>query len=200
LADDRVAMYSIAIDIGEIKEMQNRLAEAHAELAFKNQQLESLSVTDRLTGLFNRRKLDEVLAQECVRAQRTALPLTVIIADIDEFKRVNDLYGHLVGDQLLVEIAGMLQRGVRKVDTVGRWGGEEFMIVCPDTDNEGASVLAENIRLAINSREFPVVGSKTCCLGVAEYRPGEAPEAVVERADAALYRAKNGGRNQVRGG
>lgn len=200
LSDGRVGMYSIAIDIGEIKEIQNRLAEAHAELAFKNQQLENLSVTDRLTGLFNRRKLDEVLSQECLRAQRTASPLTVIIADIDKFKSVNDLHGHLVGDQLLVELAVALQHGVRKVDIVGRWGGEEFMIICPDTDLAGACVLAENIRIAINGRVFPVVGRKTCCFGVAQYRPGEAPEAVVKRADDALYRAKKGGRNQVQSG
>jgi diguanylate cyclase (GGDEF)-like protein len=197
LSDGRTAMYSIAIDIGEIKEMQNNLAEAHAELAFKNQQLESLSATDRLTGLFNRRKIDEVLSQECARAQRTQLPLTVIMADIDKFKSVNDTHGHQVGDRLLVEFAEILRRRVRKVDTLGRWGGEEFMILCPDTNLPGACTVAENIRTAIENYDFPVVGRKTSCFGVAEYRPGEAPDAVIKRADDALYRAKNGGRNRV---
>jgi len=197
LSDGRTAMFSIATDIGEIKEMQNNLAEAHAELAFKNQQLESLTVTDTLTGLFNRRKLDEVFSQECERARRTQLPLTVIIADIDKFKSVNDIHGHQIGDQLLVEIAGILQQGVRKLDTVARWGGEEFMILCPATNLAGACMVAESIRTAIESYNFSVVGGKTCCFGVAEYRPDEAPESVVKRADEALYRAKNGGRNQV---
>lgn len=197
LCDGRTAMYSIAIDIGEIKEMQNSLAAAHAELAFKNQQLESLSVTDRLTGLFNRRKLDEVLSRECERAQRTHLPLTVILADIDQFKNVNDGHGHLVGDQLLGDIATILLRSVRKVDTVGRWGGEEFMILCPDTDLPGACALAESIRAVVESNDFPIVGRKTSSFGVAEYQPGEGPEATVKRADIALYRAKATGRNRV---
>lgn len=197
LSDGRTAMYSIANDIGAIKEMQNNLAEAHAELAFKNEQLESLSVTDQLTGLFNRRKFDEVLLNECERAKRSDLSLTLIIADIDHFKTVNDRYGHQVGDQVLVAIAQLLQHGVRKVDTVARWGGEEFVILCPATDLARACVVANNIRLAIGHHDFPVVGRKTCCFGVTQYRPGEAPEATVKRADDALYRAKGEGRNQV---
>lgn len=197
LPDGRSAMYSITNDISAIKEMQNTLAEAHAELALKNEQLEQLSVTDRLTGLFNRRKFDEVLQSECERALRTDLPLALMIADIDHFKNVNDSYGHQVGDQVLVAIAQLLQSGVRKVDTVARWGGEEFVILCPVTDRESACKLAENIRLAIGAHDFPVVGSKTCCFGVAQYHPGEAPEAAVKRADEALYRAKNEGRNRV---
>lgn len=197
LANGRTALYSIASDISAIKEMQNKLSEAHAELALKNQQLESLSVTDQLTGLSNRRKFDELLAQECERALRTHLPLTLLMADIDHFKSVNDSHGHQVGDELLVAIARLLQQSVRKVDTVARWGGEEFMILCPATDLAGARALADNIRRAIGSTYFPVVGHKTCCLGVAQYRPDETPDALVKRADDALYRAKNEGRNQV---
>lgn len=197
LSDGRTAMYSFATDIGEIKEMQNNLAEAHAELALKNQLLERFSITDVLTGLFNRRKFDEVFSVECERARRTQLPLSVMIADIDKFKSVNDIHGHQVGDQMLVKIAEILQQGVRKVDTVARWGGEEFAILCPATSLNGACAVAENIRAEIENTDFPVVGSKTCCFGVAEYHPDEAPEAVIKHADEALYRAKNGGRNQV---
>lgn len=197
LADGRTVMYSIANDISAIKEMQNNLAEAHAELALKNQQLESLSVTDRLTGLFNRRKFDEVLVNECERALRTELPLTLLMADIDHFKSVNDNFGHQMGDQMLVTVAQILQQGVRKVDTVARWGGEEFMILCPATGLASACALAENIRRALEAYDFPGVGRKTCCFGVTEYQPGEAPDAAVKRADDALYRAKNSGRNQV---
>jgi diguanylate cyclase (GGDEF)-like protein len=190
-------MYSIASDISALKEMQNNLSEAHAELALKNQQLENLSVTDRLTGLFNRRKFDEVLANECERAARTELPLALMMVDIDHFKSVNDSHGHQVGDELLVAIARLLQQGVRRVDTVARWGGEEFMILCPATSRDAACAVAENIRRCIGGTDFPVVGRKTCCFGVAEYRPDEPSEAFVKRADDALYRAKNEGRNQV---
>jgi diguanylate cyclase (GGDEF)-like protein len=197
LADGRTAMYSIATDISDIKEMQNNLAEAHAELAFKNQQLESLSVTDRLTGLFNRRKFDEVLAQECERALRTELPLTLLLADIDHFKSVNDRYGHQVGDQILVEFARLLQQGVRRIDTVARWGGEEFMVLCPATAMADACALAESIRSDIGRYDFPRVGGKTCSFGVVEYRQGEEPQEFIRRVDQALYCAKNDGRNQV---
>lgn len=197
LADGRTAMYSIASDISAIKAMQNNLSEAHAELALKNQMLENLSVTDRLTGLFNRRKFDEVLANECERAARTAMPLALMMADIDHFKTVNDSHGHQVGDDLLVAIAGLLQQGVRRVDTVARWGGEEFMILCPATNLAAACAVAENIRHSIGGTDFPVVGRKTCCFGVSEFRPNEPSEALVKRADDALYRAKNEGRNQV---
>jgi diguanylate cyclase (GGDEF)-like protein len=154
-------------------------------------------VTDTLTGLFNRRKLDEVLSQECERASRTGAPLAVILADIDNFKSVNDLYGHQTGDQLLVAFATLLQQGVRKVDTVARWGGEEFMILCPDTDLAGACTVAESIRSAVARYGFATVGRKTCSFGVSEYRPGDSPQAIIKRADGALYAAKHGGRNQV---
>lgn len=195
--DGRTVMYSIAIDIAEIKEMQNTLAAAHAELALKNQQLERLSVTDRLTGLYNRRKLDDILLVELERAQRTKLPLSVFIADVDKFKSVNDNYGHQIGDKVLVGVAEIMQKEVRKLDSVGRWGGEEFMGICSNTNLAGASLVAEKLRAAIEAHEFPVVGHKTCSFGVAECQPGETPEAMIKRADDALYRAKNTGRNQV---
>ncbi len=198
LADGRRAMFSIFNDISAIKAMQNDLSEAHAELAFKNQQLENLSVTDRLTGLFNRRKFDELFANECERTQRTGSPLTMLMVDIDHFKRVNDSYGHQVGDQVLVAVANLLAQGVRKLDTVARWGGEEFMVLCPSTQLAGACTLAENVRATIENSDFPTVGKMTCCFGVAQYRSGETSDALIQRADAALYRAKHDGRNLVR--
>ncbi|OIQ72389.1 putative diguanylate cyclase YdaM [mine drainage metagenome] len=198
LPDGRCALFSIASDIGALKDAQNRLSEAHAELALKNQLLESLSVTDRLTGLFNRRKLDELLANECERAARTDATLSLMMVDIDHFKNVNDTFGHPVGDQILVSMAELLRHGVRKVDTVARWGGEEFMILCPATPLAGACAVAENIRASIEATDFPLVGHKTVCFGVAQYHPDETCQSLVERADAALYRAKNEGRNCVR--
>jgi len=156
-----------------------------------------LSLTDRLTGLFNRRKLDEALVIEHERANRSNQPFALIIADVDKFKEVNDIHGHQVGDQVLVELAEILRRGIRKIDTVGRWGGEEFMILCPNTDLGGARELAEKIRLAVEAHVFPVVCHKTSSFGVAEYQIGEETELMIKRADEGLYRAKNSGRNQV---
>jgi diguanylate cyclase (GGDEF)-like protein len=197
LSDGRTAMYSIALDIGAVKEAQNDLAAAHAELAFKNQQLETLSVTDRLTDIFNRRKLDEVLEHECLRAQRTGAALSLMIIDVDHFKRVNDTYGHQSGDQVLRDIARILRQSVRTLDTVGRWGGEEFMIICTDTPQAGAAALAESIRATIENHRFPDVGSMTASIGVAERRADGGAQDLVREADQALYRAKEEGRNQV---
>ncbi|MBI1905016.1 MAG: GGDEF domain-containing protein [Rhodocyclales bacterium] len=197
LSDGRTAMYSIALDIGAVKEAQNNLAAAHAELAFKNQQLETLSITDRLTDIFNRRKLDEVLERECLRAQRTGSALSLIIIDVDHFKRVNDTYGHQRGDEVLRDIARILRQNVRALDTVGRWGGEEFMIICTETPRAGAAALAESIRTEIENHAFPDMERITASLGVAECRADGRAEELVRHADQALYRAKEEGRNQV---
>jgi|GEM_PF-2786474 len=157
----------------------------------------ALSNTDRLTGLANRRRLEEVLAEECERSARTGLALTVIMADIDHFKRINDTWGHPVGDQILAAIAGILREKVRKVDRPGRWGGEEFMVICPDTGLEGGQELAEKLRQAVAGHAFSVAGRQSCSFGVATLHPGESVESLVSCADVALYRAKHQGRNRV---
>jgi diguanylate cyclase (GGDEF)-like protein len=162
-----------------------------------NAQLEQLSVTDRLTGLFNRMKLDEVLASEILRAQRTGQPFSLIMIDVDHFKQINDTHGHQVGDMVLIEIARLLQSGTRGIDTVGRWGGEEFMVICPHTDNEGARQLAENLRLKIHDFKFNIVEHKTASFGIASFQGADRSQDIVERADAALYAAKDKGRNRV---
>ncbi len=159
--------------------------------------IEVLSVTDRLTQLFNRMKLDETLQQEYERAARYGSPLSLIMLDIDYFKSVNDTYGHQVGDQVLIRVASLLRANVREVDIPGRWGGEEFLVICPETDHEGALVLAENLRKAFADHEFPVVGQKTCSFGVATRLPDEMTDSMIHRADLALYQAKKKGRNQV---
>lgn len=197
LSNGRAVMYSIAIDIGDTKKIQNDLAEAHAELALKNQLLERLTVTDSLTGLFNRRKFDEVFLQECERTLRTQQPLSLILVDIDHFKSVNDVHGHQVGDLLLVAFANVLRQCVRSIDTVARWGGEEFMVLCPSTKLSGACVVAEKIRSTMERFDFAGVGLKTCCFGVAEFQANETPQTTIQRADEALYRAKASGRNRV---
>lgn len=192
-----VVMCSIAVDISELKATQNQLAEAHAELALKNKQLESLSVTDRLTGCFNRLKLDDVFAQEVARRQRTERPFSVIIFDLDNFKGINDRYGHSVGDEVLKTSASLVRENIRKTDVLGRWGGEEFMVICPETPLDGAQNLAESLRKLLESHPIQNADAVTASFGVAEHKPGESGTDLLRRADKALYAAKNQGRNQV---
>lgn len=195
--DGRRVKHSIAVDIGALKDAQNELSEAYALLALKSVELEKASITDSLTGLFNRRRLDEAFAHELDRAQRYAKPVSLIIADVDYFKAINDTHGHQTGDDVLKAIAGLLRSGVRAVDVVGRWGGEEFLVICPDTDLDGAQALAEKLRGSIAAEAFPAIGAASASFGVAQYRDGESFKDTVARADTALYRAKINGRNRV---
>ena len=192
-----VVMCSIAVDVSELKATQNRLAEAHAELALKNKQLQALSVTDALTGLHNRLKLDETFTQELERSQRYGRPFSIIMADIDQFKTVNDLFGHTVGDAVLKDTAQLLKSQVRKTDVPGRWGGEEFMVICPETPLQGAANLAEHLRQATENHDYPCDKRLTISFGVAQHREGESVVELVQRADRALYKAKEKGRNLV---
>jgi diguanylate cyclase (GGDEF)-like protein len=162
-----------------------------------NARLEQLSVTDKLSGLFNRLKLDEILDAEIRRAQRAGLAFSVIMLDIDHFKRINDNHGHQVGDQVLVAAASLLLNNTRQTDFLGRWGGEEFLVICPHTDLSGARKLAENLRAVFASQDFPVVGQLTASFGVSSWAAGDHAEQLVARADAALYEAKRQGRNRV---
>ena len=172
-------------------------AEVQAELIEKNRQLALLSESDALTGLCNRLRLDQVLHDEVVRRVRSGSALSVVLLDLDDFKAVNDQFGHQAGDRVLVTVAALLRDSSRQTDVVGRWGGEEFLLVCPDTDLAGAAVLADKLRLRLASADFGVAGTKTGSFGVASLRDGEAADGLMARADAALYRAKHAGRNRV---
>ena len=195
--DGRVVKYSIAVDISELKETQNRLAEAHAQLALSNRELARLSSTDSLTGLANRLTLDRVLADEAARGERHGRVFSVLLGDIDHFKRINDVHGHAVGDAVLRDVAGVLAASVRETDVVGRFGGEEFLVVCPETDLSGAANLAENLGRKVGKRTYASGERLTVSFGVAAWTPGEPPSRLVGRADAALYRAKALGRDRV---
>ena len=179
------------------RDLEQIVAERTAELVEKNRQLELLSTSDRLTGLNNRLHLDTVLHEELARHGRGSGHLSVILVDLDQFKAVNDQHGHLVGDQVLTSVAQVLADGVRALDVVGRWGGEEFLVICKGTDALGARHVADKLRVAIATHHFPVVGHKTGSFGVATLRPDESISSLLARADSALYRAKHGGRNRV---
>lgn len=162
-----------------------------------NRQLRRLSRRDSLTGLHNRTALDEQLVTEIDRALRHGSPLSIIMIDLDHFKSVNDQKGHLMGDRVLVTIAGLLKTATRSVDTVGRWGGEEFLILCPDANAAQALAIAERICATTRAFGFPTGWTHTVSAGVADLRPGESQDSLLQRADAALYRAKNGGRDRA---
>lgn len=179
------------------KKTNELLSEQKIQLEAAAHELEKISVTDQLTGLYNRKYLDEAIEAEVDRASRYATKFAVIMVDIDFFKAINDTHGHLTGDKVLTTLAGTLRDNIRDIDKLGRWGGEEFMIICPETDLSGASQLAEKLRSSIEAAECSSVGKRTASFGVASYVSGEAYDDLVRRADSALYQAKEGGRNQV---
>ena len=160
-------------------------------------QIEKISVTDPLTQIYNRLKLDMVINEEINRVKRYKTTLSIIILDLDDFKEVNDSFGHQVGDYLLINIANLISENIRNTDTLGRWGGEEFMVICPEIDKEGAINLANKIRLAIKANRSSEVGQKTASVGVATYQVGESSYELFSRADAALYLAKKNGKDKV---
>ncbi len=172
-----------------------KLAEERVEQ--QNLELARLATTDKLTQLLNRLRLDELLEIEVERANRYRHPLSIIMIDIDFFKGINDMFGHRVGDQVLISFADLLRTRVRRIDSVGRWGGEEFLVLMPDSTQYAAGQLAEKLREATADHVFPGIGAITCSFGVAQYQGGQSISDFVERADSALYQAKRDGRNRV---
>jgi two-component system, cell cycle response regulator len=176
-----------------------RLRALHDELARRNAELEELARTDVLTGLANRRHADAVLRATVAGARRHDRALCVVLVDVDSFKAVNDRHGHAAGDAVLRAIAARLVDGLREEDLAARWGGEEFLLVLPDTDDAG--IVCERLRAAVaaapaladDGTTVPVTAS----FGWAHWSRGESAEHLVARADAALYAAKDGGRDRV---
>ncbi|MEC4749350.1 diguanylate cyclase [Methylomicrobium sp. Wu6] len=163
-----------------------------------NKELELLSNTDMLTGIANRRLLNHAFAKEIARARRYHSSFSVIMLDIDYFKTINDNFGHQAGDHVLQMLAVLLDETVRANDLVGRWGGEEFLLLCPETDLNGALQLANTIRQKIQQYDFGLPLIVTVSLGVAEYHESQSLEDLIKIADTALYNAKKAGRNQVK--
>lgn len=175
----------------------NLLKQAQKDIEEKNKALKRLALTDNLTNLFNRRKLEELLQSELDRKDRFDHTFSISILDIDHFKAVNDNYGHQKGDSVLIEIACLLQNNLRKTDYVGRYGGEEFIIIFPESVIEEVKKLLESLRLKIANHHFTDIGSKTASFGLTSSKEGDSIETIIARADKALYKAKNSGRNKV---
>jgi two-component system cell cycle response regulator len=163
--------------------------------------LEELATTDGLTSLLNKRALTELARQKLRSAQRFGKPLSVLICDLDHFKSVNDTHGHDVGDRVISGFADVLRRTKRETDTVGRFGGEEFVVVCEQTDVEGAELLATRIRAELKATTFVTPAGAlvvTCSVGVATYPyAGKDWDALFKATDEALYASKRGGRDRV---
>ncbi|MCG2730995.1 MAG: diguanylate cyclase [Acetobacterium sp.] len=178
-----VGMLGVTRDISERKIMEEEILR--------------LSITDKLTQSYNRLKLDETLEQQFERSKTEAIPFSIIILDIDHFKLVNDTYGHQVGDRVLIELVAVLTKNVRSDDIVGRWGGEEFLIILPETNLSDGLHVAEKLRGVVETYRFTTAGQVTISLGVSAYWDDLTPESIVSRADTALYQAKENGRNRV---
>jgi diguanylate cyclase (GGDEF)-like protein len=197
-----------ALPVGVLEAMVARLGAARelhgqvAELRSSAQRWETLASTDPLTSLANRRVAEERLAHECARASRYGHPLTVLIADVDALKTVNDGHGHRAGDLVLVELGARLQRVVRASDLVARWGGDEFLVICPETDADAASMVADKL-VRVGEETVPFDTAELDCglsVGWATQRGTEIDALrLVRAADEALYRSKWQGRGRATG-
>ncbi|HSJ08883.1 MAG TPA: diguanylate cyclase [Longimicrobiales bacterium] len=180
-----------------------RIKRLQDELELKNRELERLSISDGLTGLFNHRHIHGLLAEEFERVERTGDSMSVAMLDLDRFKSVNDTYGHQAGDRVLVDMADILRATARDIDRLGRYGGEEFMALLPETGIEDAAVFVERVRREVSRHHFDIGKDEplhmTISAGVATFPHDliDSPETLVSFADQALYAAKNGGRDRI---
>jgi len=175
---------------------------AFTDIERLKEKFEHYATMDGLTGLNNRRWLNDTLSVQVSRSSAGGSPLSVIMADVDHFKKFNDVYGHAAGDLVLVTMGQMLRELFRSTDLVARFGGEEFTVILPDTKREDAQILAERVRLAISEKAIIMpdqtnLPAVTISLGIAELEKSQTDEQLLEAADKALYRAKNGGRNRT---
>jgi diguanylate cyclase len=185
---------------GYISKLRRTLAASNVRLETAFKTIQEMSVRDELTGAYNRRYLMQLLVQEKNRVDRGGREMSVCILDIDHFKAINDNYGHLAGDEVLRVIAGEALASLRASDYFGRYGGEEFLMILPQTSIEGARIIADRFRRRLEVQKFPNVDPQlrvTTSIGIAQYSGGEDVVQTLARADAALYGAKHRGRNRV---
>lgn len=181
-----------------IKEEGNRISKINEELLSKTSMLEENASFDFLTKLYNRRKFNSFLDYEISKANRyQGQYLSILLLDIDYFKKVNDIYGHLVGDYILQEVSKILTICSRNTDIVARWGGEEFILMLPQTSIDEAFLVGEKLRATIEKHKFKDVNHITCSIGVSQFHKNEERDSLFKRVDEALYKAKNSGRNKV---
>lgn len=178
------------------QQLENEVKARTKELEVANEKLQRLATTDLLTQLNNRVVLDQELQTQLEIFNRHKKVFSLIMVDLDLFKDVNDEFGHLVGDSVLKEMAQLIRENTRTIDIIGRWGGEEFLIICHETNLDGAYVLAENLRIKIQNHLFSYVKHKTACFGIAQIEENMSIDMLITNADNALYEAKRSGRNK----
>lgn len=184
--------------IRRLSESEKALKELMEELNRKNRILNEIAEKDPLTGIFNRYRFDQKMIEESERSRRYYFPLSVVLFDIDDFKRVNDTFGHLTGDRILVRIADTVSELLRGQDVFARWGGEEFVVLMPQASLSAAAKAAERIRKALEAIRYDELDcAVTVSLGVTEFMHGETTESFFERLDCALYQSKSEGKNRV---
>ena len=188
----------------KLKKYHFRLELTVAELEAENiehqrlvEELENISITDPLTSIYNRRKFNELLAMEIERSKRYQNTLSIIMCDIDHFKKINDTFGHDVGDKAIRKFSKQIRENIREIDMLARWGGEEFMILMPNVSVENAHSIAEKLRMIIEKTAIETAGSFTASFGVTDLMLDDTAETFIKRVDQALYKAKHGGRNKV---
>lgn len=190
----------------DAEQLKSRLEDSHTQITSLRSSLshaQQVVLKDPLTGTGNRRQFDVTMEKAIQESDEHAQPLSLIMCDIDHFKRVNDAFGHQIGDELIKMFARVIEQNLREGDTVIRYGGEEFAIILPMTEQATASTIAERVRRQFENKRLTIretsqkIGQLTASFGVAQYRPGEASEDLVQRADAKLYDAKSKGRNRV---
>lgn len=184
-------------DTLEMRAMSHLMNTTSRELEEANQALEVLANRDSLTRIFNRHKAQQLLDQEFHRAQRYGRPLSLIMIDIDDFKSINDNHGHAIGDKAIIGITETIKPLVRKTDYFARWGGEEFLIICPETSLPGTTETAERLRAMVAEKSIIDESRLSISLGVASYQGDDSRESLLERADQALYESKHQGKNRV---
>ncbi|MEW6088827.1 MAG: diguanylate cyclase [bacterium] len=189
-------------DKKEKERLEDEIKKKMLELEDVNKKLAILSITDGLTEIFNYRYLGEVLEKECERTKRIEGNISCIIIDVDFFKNINDKFGHQAGDYILQQLSKIFYKNLRRIDTIGRYGGDEFILILPETTAEGAETVSEKLRKLIENKVFVFEGNSikvTISIGIASFK-GEkllTKELVIKLADDALYKAKNNGRNRI---
>lgn len=194
-----VVLPTIAVLAGQLSTMRHKLRQHRLDLEQALEHNRQLAIRDELTGLYNRRHLMALMHKEVQRAERSGRPMAIALLDVDHFKRINDSCGHAQGDEVLKAFALTVGSTLRDTDVLGRWGGEEFMVVLPETDAAGAACVLDRVHARMRELSFACAGGArgvSFSAGIAACGAGEALYAAIERADAALYRAKEGGRQR----
>lgn len=189
--------------MGEIEQktiIETQLTEANQELIIAQKELKHAASTDYLTGIKNRRAMNETIKLEENRQQRNKLPFSFILCDVDNFKQINDIYGHNCGDYILKELAKLFVKKTRKTDTVARWGGDEFLFLLAETPTNGAIVIANKLTKEVANHKFTYCAvdiEVTITMGVAEKKMEDCSEDIIKKADKAMYEGKSKGKNQA---